>query len=92
VYQTEKTLKEAGANLGPAEKAAVEKALNELKEALKNENITKEQLESKMQSLTQASHKLAEAMYKNAQSAGSGASSSSKETKKDDDVIDAEVE
>ncbi|WP_281950657.1 molecular chaperone DnaK [Nitrosophilus kaiyonis] len=95
-YQTEKSLKEAGDAISADEKAQIEKALNELKEALKDENVTKEQIEAKVQALTQVSHKLAEAMYKKEQSqAQGGAQAGAGESKKgggEEDVIDAEVE
>ncbi len=94
VYQTEKSLKEAGDAISPEDRAQIEAALNDLKEVLKDENATKEQIEAKVQALTQVSHKLAEAMYKKEQggAAGSEAGSEQKKSGGDDDVIDAEVE
>ncbi len=93
-YQTQKSLKEVGEQLSAEDKAAVEKALNELKEILKDENATKEQIEAKVQALTTASHKLAEAMYKKEQgtTAGTEAAKEGKKSGGDEDVIDAEVE
>jgi len=90
-YQTQKSLKEVGDQIGQEDKAAIEKALNELKEVLKDENATKEQIEAKVQALTQASHKLAEAVYKKDQAQSQG-STQNKKSASDDDVIDAEVE
>ncbi len=87
--QTEKTLSEAGENIDASEKEAIEKALNELKEIIKNEDATKEQIEEKIKALTEVSHKLAEQMYKK-EGAEDGSASSAK--KADDDVIDAEIE
>ncbi len=95
VYQTEKSLKEVGEAISAEERAQIEAALNDLKETLKDENATKEQIEAKVQALTQVSHKLAEAMYKKEQGEQSGAQQSGGESKKsggDEDVIDAEVE
>ncbi len=95
VYQTEKSLKEAGDKISADDKAAIEKALNDLKEALKNENVTKEEIDSKVQALSQVSHKLAEAMYKKEQTSNPQGGASGAENKKsggDEDVIDAEVE
>ncbi len=94
VYQTEKSLKEVGEAISAEERAQIEAALNDLKETLKDENATKEQIEAKVQALTQVSHKLAEAMYKKEQG-GQGGAQASGESKKsggDEDVIDAEVE
>ena len=95
VYQTEKSLKEVGDAISAEERAQIESALNDLKETLKDENATKEQIEAKVQALTQVSHKLAEAMYKKEQGEQGGAQQAGSESKKsggDDEVIDAEVE
>ncbi|MRI58149.1 MAG: molecular chaperone DnaK [Epsilonproteobacteria bacterium] len=94
-YQTEKSLKEVGDAISAEDRAAIEAALNDLKETLKDENATKEQIEAKVQALTQVSHKLAEAMYKKEQGGEAGGGASSDQNKKsggDDEVIDAEVE
>ncbi len=95
-HQTEKTLNEAGDKIDQAEKDKVQAALDALKETLKNENVTKEQIDEKVKALTEVSHKLAEAMYKKDESganANAGAENKSNENKpSDDDVIDAEVE
>jgi len=97
-HQTEKTLSEAGDKVDEAEKAKVQAALDALKETLKNENVTKEQIDEKVKALSEVSHKLAEAMYKKDEgaagaNAGAGASSQAGGNKPaDDDVIDAEVE
>ncbi|MDH5465579.1 MAG: Hsp70 family protein, partial [Thiovulaceae bacterium] len=86
--QTEKTLSEAGDKVEASEKEAIEAALASLKETIKDENSTKEQIEEKIKALTEVSHKLAEQMYK--QDGAEGAASTAK--KADDDVIDAEIE
>ncbi len=95
-HQTEKSLKEVGDKISADEKAKVEKVLNELKELLNKDDVTKEQIDAKVQELTQVSHKLAEAMYKQTQgSAGAGAQQGQSQGGKkggEDDVIDAEVE
>jgi molecular chaperone DnaK len=90
IHQTEKTLAENGDAVSTEEKAAIEKALNELKDLLKNDSATKDQIDEKVKTLTEASHKLAEAMYKKQQGEPEGAAQGGK--KADDDVIDAEVE
>ena len=66
----------------------IQSAITALQETLKNENATKEEIEAKVKALTEASHKLAEAMYKKDENAQGGGA----QNKKDDDVIDAEVE
>jgi len=92
-YQTEKSLKEVGENISAEDRAKIEAALNDLKEVLKDENATKEQIEAKVQALTEASHKLAEAVYKKEQGqAGSQQAGGESKAGGDDDVIDAEVE
>jgi len=86
--QTEKSLEEMGDKIDAAEKATIESALEELKAVLKDTNATKEQIEAATKKLADASHKMAEQMYK--QNEGGEAASSN--AKKDDDVIDAEIE
>ena len=93
-YQTEKSLKEVGEAISAEERAQIEAALNDLKEVLKDENATKEQIEAKVQALTQVSHKLAEAIYKKEQGQSGQAQGGAEQKKSggDDEVIDAEVE
>ncbi|MDD2781081.1 molecular chaperone DnaK [Sulfuricurvum sp.] len=86
--QTEKSLKEMEDKIDPSEKAAIETALEELKAVLKNTDASKEEIEAATKKLADASHKMAEQMYK--QNEGGEAASSN--AKKDDDVIDAEIE
>ncbi|MGM0534059.1 MAG: molecular chaperone DnaK [Campylobacterota bacterium] len=93
VHQTEKSLSEIGENFDAGEKEKIEKALNELKEVLKDDNATKEQIDEKVKALTEVSHKLAEAMYAKEQEKQGGAQADQGGAKKDDDdVVDAEVE
>ncbi len=92
-HQTEKSLGEMGEAISAEDKAKIEAELKALKEVLANESATKEEIDAKVKSLSEASHKLAEAMYKKEQGGeqAAGAQTGSK-AKKDDDVIDAEVE
>lgn len=88
VYQTEKSLGEVKDEaLSADDKANIQNAINDLKETLKNENASKEEIDSKIKALNDVSHKLAEAMY-----AKKDDSKKEESNKKDDDVIDAEVE
>ena len=91
IAQTEKSLGEMGEKIEAEEKAKIESAIAELKDVLKDTNATKEQIEAKVKTLTEASHKMAEQMYKGEQDAQGGAADASKK-KSDDDVIDAEIE
>lgn len=89
VYQTQKSLDEMKDKIDTSDAEKIQNAINALKDVLKNENATKEEIEAKVKELTEVSHKLAEAMYKkedNPQQANT------QNSKKDDDVIDAEVE
>ncbi len=91
VAQTEKSLGEIGDKISEDEKAAIQKAADELKAVLKDSSATKEQIEAKLKALTEASHKMAEQMYKK-DDAASGEAASGAKKKDDDDVIDAEIE
>ena len=89
VHTTEKTLAEHGAKVGEAERRAIETALADLKEALKGTDA--EAIAAKTNTLAQASMKLGEAMYKQAeqQPGGGGEGGGGAEAPKDD-VVDAE--
>lgn len=89
VYQSEKSLSEVKDDaLSAEDKTNIQKAIDELKEVLKNENASKDEIEAKIKALNDVSHKLAEAMY----AKKDGESKGNESPKKDDDVIDAEVE
>ena len=87
VVQTEKALVEAGDEA--ENKEEIEAAIEGVKEILKDESATKEQIEKKVKTLTEVSHKLAEKMYQKEQG---GAEASESAKKADDDVIDAEID
>ena len=96
VYNVEKMLKEHGDKISGDEKTSVESALADAKKAV--EGSDPGIMNSARERLTQASHKLAEAMYKSAQApqgapgaeAQPGANAGASEKKKDEGVIDAE--
>lgn len=87
-HQTEKTLNENGDKIPADARVKIEGALNDLKETLKNESATKEEIDQKVQSLAKCSEEL----YKASSAGSNSANSSANNSKKDDDVIDAEVE
>ncbi len=94
VYSTDKTLAEHKEKLSATELGEVETALAEAKAALEGEDG--EALESAAKRLTQATHKLAEVMYRsggdaNADAGAGGASAGAPGTSSEDEVIDAEV-
>ncbi|MGB0065917.1 MAG: molecular chaperone DnaK [Terracidiphilus sp.] len=69
VYNIEKMLKESGEKVAAADKTDVESALADAKKTLEGTPSTAD-LKSAHERLTQASHKLAEAMYKAAATSG----------------------
>lgn len=83
-HQTQKSLDEHKANLNENDANEIQNAINTLKECIKNDNATKAELEDKTKSLAQAAQKLGEAM--------ANKNNAEQPKKKDDDVIDAEVE
>jgi molecular chaperone DnaK len=86
VYSTERALAEHGAKLADAERSTVEQALNEAREAVKGDNI--ERIRRSQESLSRASKTLADAVYRESRSGGSGPQSSG--APKNGDVVDAE--
>ncbi len=92
VHATEKTLAEHGAKVGEAERTAIENAMADLKEALKGEDSGL--IQAKTNALAQASMKLGEAMYKQAEAQGApgagGSGDGAAAGEKKEDVVDAE--
>jgi molecular chaperone DnaK len=96
VYNVEKMLKDSGEKVQAADKTDVEAALAEAKKTLEGSPSVAE-MRAANDKLTQASHKLAEVLYKaNAAAAGQGTPTAQAdgtpgtEQKKDEGVIDAE--
>jgi molecular chaperone DnaK len=102
VHSVRKSLGEYGDKLDAGEKEKIEKAINEMEEALKGED--KVAIEAKNTALMEASQKLGEKMYADMQAnqaeqaaaagpgGGAGAASSDANAKAaDDNVVDAEV-
>ncbi len=83
-HQTQKSLDEHKTNLNESDANEIQNAINALKECVKNDNATKAELEDKTKLLAQAAQKLGEAM--------ANKNNAEQPKKKDDDVIDAEVE
>ena len=99
IYSTEKSIKELGDKIDSETKTNVEAAADSLKKAIEGEDT--EEIKRLTEALTQASHKLAEAMYKQASQAGdqqagaeAGAESGAQPgpSPADDDVVDADFE
>ncbi|KNX45021.1 molecular chaperone DnaK [Helicobacter pylori] len=83
-HQTQKSLDEYKTNLNENDANEIQNAINALKDCVKNDNATKAELEDKTKALAQAAQKLGEAM--------ANKNNAEQPKKKDDDVIDAEVE
>ncbi|MGL2856313.1 molecular chaperone DnaK [Helicobacter pylori] len=83
-HQTQKSLDEHKTNLNENDANEIQNAINALKDCVKNDNATKTELEDKTKLLAQAAQKLGEAM--------ANKNNAEQPKKKDDDVIDAEVE
>ena len=92
LHSTRKTLEENKGAIGADEEKKIVDAAADLETLLKDENASKEQIDAKVKTLTEASHKLAEAMYKKEQGGCASGDCGTGAKKKDDDVIDAEVE
>jgi len=91
IAQTEKSLTEMGEKIEADQKVKIEAAISELKDILKDDSATKAQIEEKVKTLTEASHKMAEQMYKKEED-GEQSDAQKKKKKDDEDVIDAEIE
>tara|TARA_B100001123_G_scaffold217438_1_gene245479 strand:+ start:176 stop:2119 length:1944 start_codon:yes stop_codon:yes gene_type:complete len=98
VYSTEKSMTEYGDKVSSEERDTIQSSIDKLKESLKDDNI--EAIKTDTEALTQASHKLAEAMYAQAAAdqAAAGAEGGGVEpeatstTENDETVIDVEAE
>ena len=95
IYTTEKTIKEAGDKVDEATKGNIDQAIENLKKAMEADDT--EEIKRLTDELTQASHKLAEAMYaqasqQQAQTEGATGAESDAGAEKDEDVVDADFE
>jgi molecular chaperone DnaK len=97
IYSTERSIKELGEKVDAGTKSKVAEAIQKLRTAMEGEN--KDEIQRLSEELTNASHKLAEAMYQQASqadaqktgeagAAGGGAGSA----KAEEDVVDADFE
>ncbi len=96
IYSTEKSLKDYGDKISDEDKSAIEVAKEELSAALSAGDV--EQIKAKMETLQQASYKLAEEVYKQAsaeqgaQPGAEGAAAQGEQPANDDNVEDADFE
>jgi molecular chaperone DnaK len=96
IHMTEKTLGELGDKVDAETRANVEREIEKLKKAKDGDDL--DAVKSATETLTQASHKLAELMYAQAsqnQGGAAGADAAGKASSgkdDDDDVVDADFE
>ncbi len=101
IYTTEKSIKDLGDKVDDETKTKIETGITDLKKAMEGNDI--EQIKSASEALSQASHKLAEAMYQQAAQAGeaqpgdagAGPAEGGQQTgaaSADEDVVDADFE
>ncbi len=92
VHAARKTLQEAGEHASDEEKEAIESAAKELEEAIKGDD--QEDIQAKLDKLTEASGNLAQKMYAAQAEAAQQEGGEGQEAgaKKEDDVVDAEYE
>jgi molecular chaperone DnaK len=97
VYTTEKSMAELGDNVDHATRAEVVDEMNNLKRAMEGEETA--EIKRLTETLTQASHRLAESMYRQASQHGGNQSGEGPESTDrpgysgaDDDVVDAEFQ
>jgi molecular chaperone DnaK len=91
VHASRKMIDEAGDKATAEEKEAIEKAITELEEAIKNTESTKEDLEAKIEALSQASQGLTQKMYAEQAQEAEGQPQADDATA-GEDVVDAEFE
>src|SRR5262249_22709783 len=88
LYSTERSLTEHGAKLSEAERAAIEQALGEAREAVKGDDL--ERIRRAQENLTNASRTLSEAAYREARGGANGPQGPQGSGAPQDDVVDAE--
>ncbi|MFC3149454.1 molecular chaperone DnaK [Litoribrevibacter euphylliae] len=91
VHASRKMLEEAGDKATAEEKEAIEKAITDLEEAVKNTDASKEDLDAKIEALSQASQGLTQKMYAEQAQAAEGQEQADNAAA-GDDVVDAEFE
>jgi molecular chaperone DnaK len=91
IYSTEKSLRDHGDKVDEASRSAIETAIVELKTTLEAEDA--DQIRVRSQALSEASYKLAEAVYAGAQQDGAASSDGSSPVNESDEEVveDAEI-
>jgi molecular chaperone DnaK len=92
-YSVEKSLREFGDKVSEGEKTSIQKAIDHARKTM--EGTDPEAIKAAVQELSTVSHKLAEEMYRKAsasQTSETAAKTPEGETKKEEDVVDADFE
>jgi molecular chaperone DnaK len=89
IYTTEKSLGEYGDRISQQERGAIESAVNDLKQEIKDKQL--DRIKAKVEELTKASHKLAEAIYRHTAQAQASENPKAGGAPKEK-VVDAEFE
>jgi molecular chaperone DnaK len=90
IHATEKSLRELGDKVSGEERAKIESALADAKEAIKGDNKTT--IETKLRALGEASAGMAQRLYANQQQGGGGGPSGEQPAGGSENVVDAEFE
>jgi molecular chaperone DnaK len=93
IYSTERSIKDLGEKVDKDTRVKVEEAIGNLRKAMEGDD--KDEIRRLSEELTNASHKLAEAMYQQASQAEgqkAGEAGGAKASKPEDDVVDADFE
>jgi len=94
IYSTERSIKDLGEKVDKDTKVKVEDAIGKLRKAMEGDD--KDEIRRLSEELTNASHKLAEAMYQQASQAenqkAGAQSGGAKASRPEDDVVDADFE
>ena len=90
VHATEKSLAELGEKVEPGERAEIESALADVKEALKGDS--KETIEAKLKALSEASAGMAQKLYAEQQADAGAAGEADTGQPEADNIVDAEFE
>jgi len=98
IHSAKKAIKDGGDKVSADDKAKIEAAIEDAEKAIKVGD--KDEIEAKTAALSEASHKLAEQLYAEQQTAGGAGGcgdcgpdgSCATDGKKDDDIVDAEFE
>ncbi len=91
IYTVEKTLRDMGDRVPEDEKKRIEEAIEKCRRIKETSNDINE-IKSAVEELAKASHRIAEELYKKAGGSAGSQAGAQQQSKKEEDVIEAEVE